>query len=404
MGRGLTASRERFGLRRVLVVTQVALSLVLLLGALLFTRTLYNLLTTHTGFRHDGVVVAAVSHLSRAPGGNRDQQAMRRDLRARLAALPDVAAVAQADVIPLGASGFWNEAIRVQGAPAPASKIANFNRVSPGFFSALGIALVAGRDFGDRDTRETPAVAVVSEAFVKQFVPDGRALGRIIRLEVAPGEEEPAFEIVGIVNDTKLTSLRDDIEPMAYVASTQEKDAGNTTQFVLRSRTTVAALMPAITRAVHDFSPAVNLEMRVLDSAIQSSLLRERLMAALSAGFGALAAVLAAVGLYGVMSYVVARRSNEIGIRMAMGAARTQVLRMVLGETAWLMAAGVVAGTALVIGGARFARSLLFQLTPTDPTTVASAVALLATIGLLAGFIPARRASRVDPAMALRDE
>jgi predicted permease len=405
VGRGLTASRERFGLRRTLVVTQVALSLVLLLGALLFTRTLYNLMTTTTGFEQEGLVVAFVSHLSRLPNGDRDQQATRRDLRERLQSVPDVAAVAQADVIPLGDSGFWNETIRVEGAPPPASRpISNFNRVSSGFFSTLGIPLVAGRDFGDDDTRQSPEVAVVSETFVNRFVPDGRALGRVIRVEVAPGEPEPAYEIVGVVKDTKVQHLREDIQPLVYLASTQEKDAGNGTQFVIRPRSTPAAVMPAVTRAVHEFSPAVNLEFRIVENAIQTSLLRERLMASLSAAFGVLATLLAAIGLYGVMSYTVARRANEIGIRIAMGAGGGDVLKMILVEAAWLVAAGVVAGTGLAAAGGRFARSLLFQLNPTDPVTVASAVALLTTIGLLAGLLPARRAARVDPAIALRDE
>jgi putative ABC transport system permease protein len=391
VGRGLTAGRERFGLRRGLVVLQVALSLVLLLGALLFSRTLYNLLATDPGFEHEGIVTAFVTHLSRVA---RDAQELRRDLRTRLAAVPDVAAVAQADVIPLGDSGFWNESVRVEGAPAPTSKISNFNNVSSGFFRVLSVPLVGGRDFNDGDTLRSPRVAIVSEAFVKQFVPDGNALGRVIRQEVGVGEPEPAYEIVGIVKDTKLVHLRDNVEPMVYLASTQEKDPGNGTQLIVRARGSIAALIPAVTRAVNDFSPAVNLEFRVLQRAIQNSLLRERLLAAL----------LAAIGLYGVMSYTVARRANEIGIRMAMGAERRDVVRMVLGETSWLVAAGVVAGTGLALGAARFARTLLFGLEPTDPTTVAMAIAALAFVGLVAGLVPARRAARVDPAIALRDE
>ena len=345
VGRGITASRERFGLRRGLVITQVALSLVLLLGALLFTRTLYNLLATDPGFHHEGLVTAFITHLNRAPGGDRDQQGTRRDLRERLAALPDVAAVAQADVTPLGNSGFWNESVRVDGLASPERKVSNFNRVSGGFFGVLGVPLKAGRDFSDRDTRQSPSVAIVSEAFVKQFVPDGSVLGRVIRVETAPGQPEPAYEIVGVVTDTKLQHVREEMQPMVYVASTQEEDAGTGTQFILRARGTPATLMPAVTRAVTEFSPAVNLEFRVLNAAIQDSLLRERLMASLSVAFGVLAALLAAIGLYGVMAYTVARRSNEIGIRMAMGAERRDVVRMVLGEAGWLVAAGLVAGT-----------------------------------------------------------
>lgn len=329
---------------------------------------------------------------------------LRRDLRSRLAALPDVASIAQADVIPLGGGGFWNESVRVEGAPPPQANVSNFNRVSSGFFDTVTIPLVAGRDFNDGDTPNAPSVAIVSEAFVRQFVPDGSALGRVIRVATAPGQPEPAHQIVGIVKDTKLQHLRDEIQPMVYVASTQEEDPGNLTQFIVRPRGSIAALMPSITRAVADFSPDVNLEFRLVQRAIQDSLVRERLMASLSAAFGVLAALLAAIGLYGVMSYTVARRANEIGIRMAMGAERRDVIRMVLGETGWLIGAGLVAGTALALGGARFARTLLFGLEPTDPTTVASAIAMLASVGLLAGLVPARRASRVDPAVALRDE
>jgi predicted permease len=393
VGRGLTTNRERFGLRRTLVITQVALSLVLLLGALLFTRTLYNLLQAETGFREDDVVVALVSHLSRAPGEDRDQQATRRDLRERLAALSEVKAVAQTDVVPLGDSGFWNEVVRVEGVQLTGRPISNFNRVSPGFFSALEIPLIGGRDFGSQDTLQSPPVAIVSEAFVKQFIPDGRALGKVVRVAGASGQPEPQYEIIGVVRDTKMQSLREAIQPLVYVASTQEQDAGNGTQFVLRPRAAVSALMPAVTRAVREFSPAVNLEFRVLSNVIRTSLLRERLMAALSAAFGLLA-----------MSYTVSRRANEIGIRMAMGAERVDVLRMVLGETGRLIIAGVVAGTVLAIATARFARTLLFELSPSDPTTVALAVVMLSVVGLFAGFMPARRAACVDPAVALRDE
>ena len=213
------------------MVTQVALSLVLLLGSLLFTRTLFNLLTTDPGFEHEGAVVATVSHLTRlnqaATSGSIAQE-VRRDLRERIAALPEVASVAQADVIPLGDNGFWNEDVRVDGASAD-QRISNFNRVSDGFFRMLNIAFVAGRDFDERDTLQSPPVAIVSDAFVKRFLPDGNALGRIVRVASAPGQIEPTYEIVGVVRDTLLENLRAEIAPMVYVASTQEKEPGNGT-------------------------------------------------------------------------------------------------------------------------------------------------------------------------------
>ena len=201
MGRGLTATRERFGLRRALVVTQVALSLVLLLGSLLFTRTLFNLLTTDPGFNHEGAVVATVSHLTRL-NRRRPRDRSPRRLAAICASgsprLPDVASVAQADIIPLGNIGFWNENVSVDGASAE-RRVSNFNRVSDGFFRTLDIPFVAGRDFDERDTLQSPPVAIVSDAFVKQFLPDGHALGRIVRVASAPGQIEPTYEIVGVV-------------------------------------------------------------------------------------------------------------------------------------------------------------------------------------------------------------
>jgi putative ABC transport system permease protein len=403
-GRGLTDGRERFGLRRGLVVTQVALSLVLLLGALLFSRTLYNLLATDPGFRHKGVLVATVSHLSRSGPATRErQQLTRRELRERLAALPEVASLAQADIIPLGNIGFWNEGVTVDGF-ATEPKVSNFNRVSRGFFATLEIPLVMGRDFDDRDTLQSPPVAIVSQQFVKDLVPDGAPLGRTVRVSVGPGQPQAVYEIVGVVKDTLLTTLRADIQPMVYVASTQESDPGNGTRFVIKPRHSAAAAMPAVTRAVAEYSPAVNLEFGILDASIRESLLRERLMAVLSSIFGVLAGVLAAIGLYGVMSYTVARRSNEIGIRMAMGAERSDVIRMVLREAALLVAGGLTVGAVLALLAASSARSLLFGLEPHDPATVAGAIGVLSAIGLIAGWLPAYRASRLDPSVTLRNE
>jgi predicted permease len=404
-GRGMTASRERFGLRRALVVAQVALSLVLMLGALLFSRTLYNLLSTESGFAHREIVVTNISQLGRhAETSGAGAQLVRRELRQRLASLPEIAAVAQADVIPLGRSGFWNETVTVDDTPDRRPQLANFNRVSDGYFSVMGVPILAGRDFGDSDTLHAPPVAIVSQAFVQTFLGGQTALGRRVRLRVGPGQPESAYEIVGVVGDTLVTGLRDGIEPMVYVASTQEQDPGGETQFVIRPRQPPARLIPAVNAAVSAFGPALNTNLDVLNVAIRDALVRERLMAALSTAFGVLAGLLAAIGLYGVMSYTVSSRTNEIGIRVAMGAARRDVLQMVLRETAVLVALGLGAGGVLAIAAAGSARSLLFGLDPTDPTTVALACGVLALIGLLAGLVPARRAASLDPSAALRTD
>ena len=198
--------------------------------------------------------------------------------------------------------------------------------------------------------------------------------------------------------------MREEITPLVYVASTQEQEPGNATLFVIRPRQTAAALIPAVTRDVTAFGTALNLEFQVLNTTIRDSLVRERLMATLSTVFGALAGLLAGIGLYGVMSYSVVCRSSEIGIRMALGAARTGVLRMILREAGTLIAIGLAVGLAIATAAGSSARALLFRLDPTDPTTMASACAVLAAIGLMAGLIPAFRASRLDPSAVLRSD
>jgi putative ABC transport system permease protein len=399
-GRGSTASRQRIGLRRALVVTQVALSLVLVMGALLFVRTLYNLTTLDVGFHGEGVVSVDLLHPTLA-GTGEQASAVRRVIRERLAALPDLRAAAEVAYPPLGMGG-WNENIWAGGSDAKV--LSNFNQVGAGYFSALGIAFVAGRGFEEGDTLSSTRVAVVNETFVNRFVQDGHALGRTVRVEGAVGQRERKYEIVGVVKDTRYSDLRDQIDPLVYLPSSQEEEPGRAATFILTPRTTVDRIIPSVTRAIHEVNPAINLEFMVLERAIQVSLLRERLMAMLSAAFGLLAGLIAAIGLYGLMSYTVARRSNEIGIRLALGAARGRVLRMVLADAGLHVAIGLTLGVALAVAAGRWVRSLLYGLEPSDPTTLAGATGLLAIIGLLATLAPALRAARVDPVRALREE
>lgn len=402
-GRAVTMSRERFGLRRGLVVAQVALSLVLLIGALLFTRTLYNLISIDTGFDQD-VVVAYLTHLSL--GGDADRgRAMRDDIRQRIAALPGVASVAQTDYVPLDGS-FWNDNAMVDSpAGVPGEKfLANFTRVGERYFETMRVPIVRGRDFGPGDARQSLPVAIVNETFARKALGDADPLGRVVRLETRPGEPVQLFEIVGIARDAKHTELRGDFEPLVVLAATQEPEAQEWVRFVIKPRGGLDALMPSVAQRIAEVNPAIDIDFSLLNDTIRGGLVRERLMAALSGAFGTLAGMLAAVGLYGVMSYTVSRRSNEIGIRLAMGARRSAVLGMVLREAGVLVAIGLIVGTALGLGLTRYARTLLFGLQPTDPVTVAAALTLLAVIGLGASYLPARRASRLDPVRVLRDE
>jgi hypothetical protein len=282
--------------------------------------------------------------------------------------------------------------------------LANFNQVGSDFFEALGLALVSGRGFGEQDTRGSTRVAVVNETFVSRFVKDGTAIGRTVRVETGPGQPERQYEVVGVVKDSRYAGIRDEIDPLVYLPTSQDDEPGNIMRLVLTPRTSVDRIVPAVTRAIHDVNPAINLEFTFVERAIQASLLRERLMAMLSAAFGLLAGLIAAIGLYGLMSYTVARRSNEIGIRLALGAARGRVLRMVLADAGLHVAIGLTLGVALAVAAGRWVQTLLYGLEPSDPATLAGATGLLAIIGLLATLAPALRAARVDPVTALREE
>jgi putative ABC transport system permease protein len=399
-GRGITGGRSRFGVRRVLVVTQVALSLVLLFGALLFTRTLYNLLTIDPGFNQDVITVDA-THRTLATDDPARGYAQRQDLQARLAAIPGVAGVALSENMPL-AGGFWNEFVMVDGAADKA--LANFARVGSDFFALLDIPVVRGRTFSVTDSRNAPPVALVNERFVEKTLGGADPVGRRLWVIGAPGQPEEKIEIIGVTRDTKYGSIREELQPLVYVPIAQAEAFGALARFAVKARGPVAGLMPSIERAVAEVNPAIAVRTRVARQVVRSGLVRERLMAALSGAFGVLAALLAAVGLYGVLSYTVMCRANEIGIRLAMGASRATVLRMVLAESGWLVGTGLVIGLVMALGAARAARSLLFGLQPADPATVAAAAALLAAIGLVATYLPARRASRVDPMNVLRQE
>jgi putative ABC transport system permease protein len=275
---------------------------------------------------------------------------------------------------------------------------------SPGFFEVMGIPLLAGRDLADTDTATAPLVAVVNQAFAKKVFGTTEVLGR--RFVKTDGVRRTAmtFEVVGIAKDTKVTSLREDNELMVYVPDTQLPGAELSQTIVVHSNVPLRDVMTAVLDGVAGVNPGISADFSVFKTQIEETLVPESLMATLSGFFGLLAGVLAVIGLYGVISYTVAQRRNEIGIRMALGAGRGSILKMVLRGAGALIAAGLAVGTVLALLGARAASSLLFGLRPYDPATLILAVVLLATVSLLAAAIPARRAARLDPMNALRDE
>jgi predicted permease len=377
------------------------LSLVLLIGALMFTRSLYNLLTVDAGFDQN-VFYVSLSHRSLMTTDAERGRAQRLEMQEKLAAIPDVEGVAATENMLL-TGGFWNEFIFVDAAPERA--LSNFMRVSTNFFDVLRIPVVKGRAFSAADGGQAPAVAIVNETFVQRVLKGADPISKVLWIEPVPGRPIEKIEIVGVTRDTKYASIKDAFEPLVHLPIAQSQDFRASARFVIKPRgNDLQTARPAIERVIADINPAIDVNVTVVKQAVSNGLVRERLMSALSSAFGALAGLLAAVGIYGVLSYTVTRRANEIGIRLAMGASRLGVVRMVIGEAAWLVGIGLALGTALGLGAARAASRLLFGLRPTDPVTIGAAALLLGAIGCAASFLPARRASRVDPMNVLRQE
>ena len=400
-GRATTAGRERFAVRRGLVVSQVALSLVLLVGALLFVRTLRNLVTLDAGFQRDHILINDVD-LSplRIPVANR--VAYKQELLARTRAIPGVISAATARVVPVSGNG-WNDNISIPGTTVQ-RKIADFNRVSPGYFRTVGTPLLAGRDFDDRDTAASPQVAIVTEKFVKKFLAGSNPIGRTFGVVQQGGKPDRIYQIVGLVRDTKYNDLREEFMPIVFVAEAQDDSPDLEAQFMIRSDAPLTDLIPAVKRTIAEVNPAMVLNFSVFDTMIREGLLRERLMATLSGFFGFLAAILAMIGLYGVISYMVARRRNEIGIRMALGADRSSIVALIMQEAGTLLGIGLTIGTVLALIAGSTASALLFGLRPSDPWTLTMAALSLAAVAAAASFLPARRAATLDPMQALREE
>jgi ABC-type antimicrobial peptide transport system permease subunit len=264
--------------------------------------------------------------------------------------------------------------------------------------------MLAGRDFNDRDTPSSPGVAVVNQEFSRKFLGGADPIGKQFRVLNGPGEPEEMYQIVGVVKNSKYASLREEFKPTVYAAISQEHKPDTGANLVVRSGLPIGSLLTALKDTIRGQSAETSVQFRVFNAQIQESLLRERLMATLSGFFGLLAGILATVGLYGVISYMVARRRNEIGIRIALGAARGDVIGLILREAGILVAGGLVVGTALAIAGARTAASLLYGLKPGDPFVIGLSAAMLAAVALIASLLPAVRAARLEPMSALREE
>ena len=400
-GRGLTAGRGRISLRRGLVVVQVALSVVLVASAFLFTRSLNKLLTLDAGFQQDNLLVSSVgfSRLKMKPS---ERVAFRNQLLEKLKNVPGVDDVADADVPPL-VGGIRGNSVWLEGKDSNDRVSCSFNRVSTDYLKTLQIPLVAGRSFADTDTINAPAVAVINQTLARQLH-EPNPVGKRMVVEATPGDPETHFEIIGVARDSKFEDLREEDLAVVYLASAQDQYPTTGRRYLIRSKLPPAQLTASIKQTLMETNSALDVNFQVFRSMVEESLLRERLLANLSRFFGILALLLASIGLYGLLSYGVASRTNEIGLRMALGAQRRSVLSLILKEALVLVLIGVGVGVPVALYVARFAKTLLFELSPMDPLSVVGASVALLVVALLAGYLPARRATKVDPLIALRYE
>jgi len=408
-----------------LVLTQVVLSLVLVVGAGLFVRSFGRLIRVPLGFDRDRVLLAQID-ARRADLPPTARLAAYDRIRQRVLAVPGVEQAGVSIVAPLSGA-MWSRRIQVSDSPLGNSEsvdgpegfgftdrpipenapLAVFNGITPGWVATFGTPLLDGRDVSGRDGPTSPRVALVNQAFARKFLNGANPVGHTIHPTREPGS--PAIEIVGLLADAVYRDVREPTLPTAYVPLSQssEQDRPDTPAVVTLSVRAVSArpgqLTKSVAVAIGEMNSTLALTFYTLDSQLSDTLMRERLLAILSTSFGALALLMAAVGLYGVTSYAVNMRRTEIGIRMALGATRASVIRLVLARVSMLIGAGIVVGLAIGAWASRLVATLLYGLEPGDPGTLMASAATLALIGAVAGWLPANRASRLDPTQVLRD-
>jgi putative ABC transport system permease protein len=397
----LGARGQRIPVGKLLISAQVALSLVLLVGTALLVRSLQNLQGSDTGLDRDHLLIADVDIYSRGYLGERLMQASR-DLRERLARLPGVEAVSfSANGIFSGSESSNNVGVPGFVAHERTDSIVRYDEVGPGYANAIGARLLEGRDFTDADVRGTEPVLLVNQTFVRFYFGDVNPVGRVIRVN-----DSTHARIVGVVADVKDHSLTDAPVARYYVPYLQHLfgDPG-ALRLLVRTGGDPAALSIAVRRAVGDFDRDLPIDdLEPLSALMRDSVREERLLARLASGFGVMALLLAAVGLYGVMTYAITRRTGELGLRVALGAGRGTVIGMVVGDAMRLVALGVVVGVPLALAASRLLRNQLHGVGTTDPVSLTIALVVLGTCSVVAALLPAWRASRVAPVVALRED
>jgi putative ABC transport system permease protein len=394
---------RRWSFGKVLVAAQVALAMVLLVGAALFVRSLDRVLSRDAGVDRERVLVVAPD----AEAADYEDERLARffeQVLERARAVPGVESASLSMYPPISdEDGAWSQAIGSDGNPPPSQPgqpSVYFNSISPDYFRTVGMRLTVGRDFGPADAANAMRVVIVNETLVRRFFQGQSPVGRHITM--GRNQNRQDLEIVGIVSDAKYQRLQEEPRSIAYVPWTQQRQENLFVE--LRGAGPLSAIADGVRREIRAIDAIVPVRVQTVTERIRESLVTERVIALLATGLGAAALALACAGLYGLLAYAVSRQTREIGVRIALGAERGRVLRMILGESQTLAFVGVLAGLGIALGFGRFAANLLFQVSPRDPLALSVAAAVMLGVAGLAGYLPARRAARVDPVVALRAE
>ncbi len=398
-GRGTVGSQAQLRSGRFLVSLQLALSLPLLVGAGLLAQTAYHLQRMDLGFPSDQLLLARVD-LREATQQAARHDTLRRELLERFRRVPGVRAVSYSQ-LGVFSGGHSSRSIDVEGyAPkGDRDRESAIDVVGPGYFSTLGARIVLGREILESDSRDTAPVSVINEAFAQRFFDRRNPIG--LRIATGDGEKRTMYRVVGVAKNIRTRELRGEIEPRFFVAAGQEPSPSPT--FLIRSSASTSALAAAVRHAIVDVDRSLAmLFVRTFEEQMAPLTAQDRVTARLAVGFGGVALALAAIGLYGVLSYGIARRTGEIAIRMALGAEPGRVVSMIFGETAWVVGAGLALGGGLAYAASRLVDSRIYGVAPRDPLTFTAAIGLLLAVAAIAIFLPARRASRLEPVAALR--
>jgi predicted permease len=392
----------QFNPAHALVVLQVAVSSILLVGAGLLTHSLFVLEHQDIGFKPESILTVRTD--PRLAGYQQSEiLGLYRQIQEQLNALPGVVSASIAGYSPLSGTSI-SGSFSIEGHAPPAGREMNLYgvEVGPQFFETMAIPLLLGRGIGPRDTPASTRVAVVNESFVREFLPDQNPIGR--RLSRGRPFQPPGVEIIGVAKDSMYYRLNEKTKPMAFLSAWQSKEWGSR-ELIIRTSGDPAGASAEVRRAIHEIDSRLPiLRVRNLEDQVYESSHQERMIARFCSFFGLLALLLASIGLYGTMAYSVVRKTNEIGIRMALGAQRHHLLWMVLRESVLMVTLGLALGLPLALIATRWIKSFLFEISPLDPVALSSAIVLMATASTLAGYLPARRAASIDPMVALRCE